>query len=102
MVAFHNIEAEIYENTKLQANEDANEDPSEDEDSCKDESQGRLTDKDIEFELDDDIDLTSPFLCSMVSGERPLPSFDGLVPPAATTRAGMGSREATEEEWDNV
>ena len=102
VVAFHNIEAEVYETTKPQVNEDPNEDPSEDEDNRQDENQGRLTDKDVEFELDDDIDLTSPFLCSMVSGEQPLPSFDGLAPPAVTTHAGTRSREATEEEWDNV
>ena len=30
------------------------------------------------------------------------PKFDGLVPPTVTTRAGMGSRKATEEEWDDV
>ena len=87
---------------KPQANEDPNEDPSEDEDDHQDENQGCLTDKDVEFELNDDIDLTLPFLCSMVPGKQLLPSFDGLAPPAVTTRVGTGSREATEEEWDNV
>ena len=102
VVAFHNIEAEVYETTKPQANEDPNEDPSKAKDDCQDKNQGRLTDKDVEFELNDDVDLKSPFLCSMVSGEQLLPSFDSLVPPAVTTRVGTGSREATEEEWDNM
>ena len=102
VVAFHNIEAEVYETMKPQANEDPNKDPSKDEDNCQDKNQGCLTDKDVEFELNDDIDPTSPFLCSMVSGEQPLPSFDGLAPPAVTTHVGTGSREATGEEWDNV
>ena len=75
-----------------------NEDLSKDEDYCQDKSQGHLTDKNVEFEPDDNIYLTSPFLCGMVSGEQPLPSFDGLAPPAVTTCVGARSREVTEEE----
>lgn len=51
-------------------------------------------DKDAEFQLDDDLDLTSPFLRSMVSDERLLPNFNSVMLPIVTTRAEMGSREA--------
>ena len=60
------------------------------------------TDKDAEFELDNDVDLTSPFLCGMVSGGQLWPNFNGLAPPMVTTRAGIGNREATGEERENM
>ena len=51
-----------------------------------------VADKDAEFELDDNIDLT--FLCSMVSVEQLLPNFSSLTPLTVTACPEMGSCES--------
>ena len=53
--------------------------------------------------LDDDVDLGSPLLCSMLSGERPSSNFNGtMAPPITTTCGEMRNPEPTEEEWENM
>ena len=100
VVAFYDVEAEIYARAKQQAEDTAN-DPGEDEDEDDDSNEDRgPIDKDGDFELDDDIDLSSPFLHNMVS-ERPVPNFTGLVAPVVATHLET-NRNATTEEWDNM
>ena len=101
MVAFYNVEAEIYAKAKQQAKHvanDLNEDNNDDnEDISEDRGPGE---KNRYFELDEGIDLTSPFLRNMVS-DRPVPGLTGLVTPIITTDLEM-NRAATAEEWDNM
>ena len=101
MVAFYDIEAEIYTKAKQQADDFTPEDSSEDEDDDRDEG-GNPADKDGAFELDDDIDLSSPFLCDMLSDERLVPDLKGVMAPTITTCTEMRNREPTEEEWENM
>lgn len=57
---------------------------------------------DNELELDVDIDLSSPFLCSILSDERPALNFRGFVVPVANAHAETSNREPTEEEWADM
>ena len=41
---------------------------------------GTLVGKDGEFELDDAIDLASPFLRNVLLDEWPAPEFEGVIP----------------------
>lgn len=92
MVAFHNIKADICRNAKQQANEDITKAPSKDEDNGQDESWGCLADKDARVELNNNIDFTSAFLCSMFSDEKPSPNFNGLTPLTAATCTAQSSQ----------
>ena len=105
MVAFHDIEAEIYVKAKHQAGDsvaysssrldDDNDDSDDGDDRCP-AVKGR------DFELDDGIDLTSIFLRNMVSDERPAPDPMGLATPSiVATHLGM-NRNATAEEWETM
>jgi len=52
------------------------------------------------FELDDDVDLSSPSLRNILSNEQPTPALGGITAPTATTHAELRNREPTEEEWE--
>jgi len=54
------------------------------------------------FDLDGGVDLTSSFLSSMLSDERPAPDLNGLVAPAIATHTDMRDREPTKDEWENM
>ena len=59
-----------------------------------------------EFEsLDDDIDLTSPFLRSMLSDKQPVSDLEDTAAPtitAANIGAEMQDRESSEDGWENM
>ena len=60
---------------------------------------------DKEFELDDDVDLTSPFLRGMLSDKQLVPdNRDAVVPSITTANVGaeMRNREPSEDDWENV
>ena len=101
MVAFYDINEEIYKTAEQRANSDTVEDLSDSEDDDQDED-GDTTEEDVEFELDDDVDFTSPFLHSMLSDQRPASSLSDAVVSVAATHVEMKSREPTEEEWENM
>ena len=90
MVAFHDIEVEIYVKAKQQAGDSvaytsssSGLDDDDDDDRCP-AVKGR------DFELDDGIDLTSIFLRNMVSDEWPAPDPMGLATPSiVATHLGM-------------
>jgi hypothetical protein len=44
------------------------------------------TAQDKDLELDGDIDLASPFLHSILSGDQSTPSFEDIMAPAVTGR----------------
>jgi hypothetical protein len=58
--------------------------------------------KDGEFELDVDIDLDSPFLCSMLSDKQLVEKLRGTRVPVVSTSTEMTNREPTKEEWANM
>ena len=116
MVAFHNIEAEIYAKAKQRASDSAvNGSSGDDNDNKNDDGDGDGDDdgsnddddsrdpavKGGDFELDDDIDLMSPFLCNMVSDKQLTPDLMGLTTPVAATDLEI-NRDATAEEWENM
>ena len=72
------------------------EDLTEDEDDGQDESQVSQI-RMHNLSLDNNIDLPSPFLHSMVSDERLVPNPNSLAPAAVITHREMRNREATEE-----
>ena len=104
VVAFHDIEAEIYKKAEEWASADATEGSDEDEDDDQDEErEPAKADDDQEFELDDDIDLASSFLRNMLADTKPsVLSPRGLAAPAVASLMEVRNREATEEEWANV
>ena len=75
--------------------------PVSDEEDNESDSKEPPTQKEREFELDGDIDLTSPTLCNMLSDERPAANFASVIVPVTTTNTGR-NREPTEEEWANM
>jgi hypothetical protein len=77
------------------------EDSSEGEDDDQDEDENPAN-KDGESELDDDIDLSSPFPRNMLSDEQPVQDFEGITIPTIIERADMRNHEPTEEEWENM
>jgi hypothetical protein len=96
VVAFYDIEAEIYTKARQRTNDHAAEDSSEGENN--EDKDGGPPGKDI----DGDIDLASHFLRDILSDERPAPDSEGIMPPVVATHMEMGSHEATEEEWENM
>ena len=101
VVAFYDIEAEIYARARQRINDQVSEDSSDDSDNGDDEDRSPAG-KDGEFELDGDIDLASPFLRNILSDERPTPGSEGAAPPAVAVHGETRNREATEEEWENM
>ena len=90
MVAFHDIEAEIYVKAKQQASDGVAYSSSGLDDNDDDGDDRCPAVKDGDFELDDDIDLTSIFLRNMVSDEQPTPDPMGLATPSiVATHLGM-------------
>ena len=102
VVAFYDIEAEIHAKAKQGVDDYAPEDSSESEDEDQDED-GNPATRDREFELDEDINLSSPFLRNMLSDEQPAPvPGDTRLPAVAATYTELRNREPTEEEWENM
>ena len=80
IVAFCNIEEEIYAKAKQQAADFVAEDSSGDEDDGWDESgHGGPTGNGEEFEFDDDVDLTSPFPHGMLLDKQLVPNFEDIL-----------------------
>ena len=116
VVTFHNIKAEIYAKAKQRASDsvvngssgdnndnkndnsdgDSNDDGSNNDDDSRDPAV-----KGGDFELDNDIDLMSPFLCNMVSDKQLTPDLMGLTTPVAATDLEI-NHDATAEEWENM
>lgn len=101
VVAFYDIEAEIYTKAKRQADDHTPEDPSEDEDDNPNDDKNPA-DEDGEFELDNDIDLSSPFLHNMLSDKQLVPDLEDVMTPTSTMYPEWRDREPTEEEWENA
>ena len=58
-----------------------------------------------EFELDDDIGLTSPSLRSMLSYKQPVSDLEDTAAPtitAANVGVEMQDRESSEDDWENM
>ena len=70
VVAFSNVENEIYAKANEQVTNLMAEDSSEGEEVCQNEDVNS-EDRDGEFDLDDDIDLDSPLLNNMLSDTKP-------------------------------
>ena len=111
MVAFHNIEAGIYTKAKQRASDSDSvvNGSSGDDNDNKNDNNGYNDDdnsrdpavKGGDFELDNDIDLMSPFLCNMVSDKQLTPDLMGLTTPVAATDLEINC-DATAEEWENM
>ena len=87
---------------KQQVDDHAPEDSSESEDEDQGED-GNPAAKDGEFELDEDIDLSSPILRNILSDEHLALAPQGTTPPTfAGAPTELRDREPTEEEWDNM
>ena len=99
VVAFHDIKAKIYVKAKQRADDYAPEDLNGGEDN--EDEDGVTTDVDGDFEFDKHADLSSPFLCNMLSGERPVSDLEGVTAPTTVMYAEMRNRELTEE-WKNI
>ena len=99
MVAFCNIEGEIYKKAKQQAADLTVNDSSEDEDDDEDEDRSPL-DRNPMFDLDSDVDLESPFLQNMLSDTRVSPTPEQDATPGATTAPTRS--EPTEDDWENI
>ena len=98
VVTFYDIEGEIYEKAKQQAI-DLTADESSEEDDDQDEDRGPAN-KDLVFDLDDDINLDSPFLQGMLSDTR----VSAPESTAATTGPVLikpKDCEPTEDNWEN-
>ena len=110
MVAFCNIESEIYEKAKQQVVDLTVNDSSDDEDDEQsgDDNQGEggsTADEDPVFELDGDINLESLFLQSMLLDmETSLTSESGIIPAvvAGPAHGEMKDWEPTEDDWENM
>jgi len=104
VVAFYDIEAEIYAKARRRINDHMPGDSSEEDDNDDDDDDDDRspTRKDREFELDGDIDLTSPLLRDILSDERPALGSEGAAPPTVAIHGETRNREATEEEWENM
>ena len=58
-----------------------------------------------EFELDDDIGLASPSLCSMLSDKQPVSDLEDTAAPTITTAnvgVEMQDHELSEDDWENM
>ena len=64
------------------------------------------TDKDLVFDLDEDIDLESPFLRGMLSDAPPSLAPERDAAPAVVTAGSvhmeMRDSEPTEDDWENM
>jgi len=100
VVAFCNIENEIYAKANKKVVDLTVEDLSEDEgDQDKDMNP---VDKDSEFNLDDDVDLGSPLLNGMLSDRQPAPDRENVATSMATAvRLEPRNHEPTEDDWEN-
>lgn len=110
VVAFYNIEAEIHVKARQQVNDHVPEDLSKAEDDSQDgdanpaakDGDANPAVKDGEFELDDDINLSSPFLRYMLLDKWLAQVFEGTATPQITVYTEMRNCEPTEEEWANM
>ena len=105
IVAFCNIEEEIYAKAKQQATDFVAENSSEDEDDGWDESgHGGPMSNGEEFEFDDDIDLASPFLHGILSDKQLVPNFEDTTFRITTGNIGTETRnhEPSEDDWENM
>ena len=99
VVAFCNIENEIYVKADKQVVDPIVEELSEDE-----EDQNKDTnpmDKDGEFTLDDDVDLESSLLDSMLSDRQPALNQANTTACVAAV-VEMRNHEPTEHDWENL
>ena len=102
VVAFCNIENEIYAKANKQVVDLTVEDLSEDSEGDQDKDANPV-DKDSEFNLDDDVDLRSPLLDGMLSDRQPTPDQEN-IPASAAVAARLETRnhEPTEDDWENL
>ena len=98
VVAFCNIENEIYAKANKQVIDLTTEDLSEDDEDKNEDA--NPVDKDREFNLDDDVDLESPLLDGMLSDRRPASNQENVA--AITAHVEMRDREPTEDDWENL
>jgi len=102
VVAFCNIENEIYAKANKQATNSTTEDSSEDEEGDRNEDTDPV-DKDGEFYLDDEIDLESPLLNSMLSDRQLEPGPENFwASTTAAAHVGAVNLEPTEDDWENL
>ena len=85
---------------KQRADDYAPEDSSEDEED--EDEDGVPADMDGDFEFDKHVDLSSPFLCNILSDEWLVPNLEGVTAPTTAMYVEMKNREPTEEEWKNM
>ena len=111
MVAFCNIESEIYEKAKEKVADltvdNASEDEDDDDDELNDcngqEEEGSPADEGLVFDLDGDVNLESAFLRGLLSDVRASPTLESVgVVATELTHREMRDHEPTEDDWENM